>query len=316
MPLKRLLLAAPRGYCAGVDRAVQTVEKALELHGPPVYVRKEIVHNKHVVESLEERGAIFVDDVAEVPQGRTVVFSAHGVSPAVHDAAAGRSLETIDATCPLVTKVHVEARKFAGDGYTIVLVGHEGHEEVEGTTGEAPEHILLVQTEDDVDALEVEDPERVAFITQTTLSVDETTGIIRRLREKFPHMIGPRTDDICYATQNRQDAVKQLAPQCDLVLVIGSRNSSNSNRLVEVARQHGARSHLIDNEHEVREEWLEGAETVGITSGASAPEELVQRLIGFFRERGVTDVSTLEVTEEDVRFMLPRDIRELLAERA
>ena len=316
MPPKRLILAAPRGYCAGVDRAVQTVEKALDLHGPPVYVRKEIVHNKHVVESLEERGAIFVDDVDEVPEGRTVVFSAHGVSPAVHSAAAGRQLETIDATCPLVTKVHVEARKFAGDGYTIVLVGHEGHEEVEGTTGEAPEHIVLVQTEDDVDALEVDDPERVAFITQTTLSVDETAGIIRRLREKFPKMIGPRTDDICYATQNRQDAVKKLAPECDLVLVIGSRNSSNSNRLVEVARQHGASSHLIDNEHEVREEWLEGVETVGITSGASAPEELVQRLIAFFEARGAEEVSTLEVTEEDVRFMLPRDIRELLAERA
>ncbi len=316
MAPKRLILAAPRGYCAGVDRAVQTVEKALELHGPPVYVRKEIVHNKHVVESLEERGAIFVDDVDEVPEGRTVVFSAHGVSPAVHDAAAGRQLETVDATCPLVTKVHVEARKFAGEGYTIVLVGHEGHEEVEGTTGEAPDHILLVQTEEDVDALEVDDPERVAFITQTTLSVDETTGIIRRLREKFPSMVGPRTDDICYATQNRQDAVKKLAPECDLVLVIGSRNSSNSNRLVEVARQHGARSHLIDNEHEVREEWLEGAETVGITSGASAPEELVQRLIEFFKARGTEEVSTLEVTEEDVRFMLPRDIRELLAERA
>src|SRR3954470_21554626 len=316
MPLKRLLLAAPRGYCAGVDRAVQTVEKALELHGPPVYVRKEIVHNKHVVQSLEQRGAVFVDDVDEVPEGRTVVFSAHGVSPAVHSAAAGRQLETIDATSPLVTKVHVEARKFAGDGYTIVLVGHEGHEEVEGTTGEAPQHIVLVQTEEDVDQLEVDDPERVAFITQTTLSVDETAGIIRRLREKFPRMVGPRTDDICYATQNRQDAVKRLAPECDLVLVIGSRNSSNSNRLVEVARQHGAQSHLIDNEHEVREEWLEEAETVGITSGASAPEELVQRLIAFFQARGVEDVSTLEVTEEDVRFMLPRDIRELLAERA
>jgi 4-hydroxy-3-methylbut-2-enyl diphosphate reductase len=313
---KRLILAAPRGYCAGVDRAVQTVEKALELHGPPVYVRKEIVHNKHVVQSLEERGAVFVDDVDEVPEGRTVVFSAHGVSPAVHTAAADRQLDTVDATCPLVTKVHVEARKFAGDGYTIVLVGHEGHEEVEGTTGEAPENIVLVQTEEDVDALQVEDPERVAFITQTTLSVDETTGIIRRLREKFPSMVGPRTDDICYATQNRQDAVKKLAPKCDLVLVIGSRNSSNSNRLVEVARQHGARSHLIDNEHEVREEWLEGADTVGITSGASAPEELVQRLIEFFKARGTEDVSTLEVTEEDVRFMLPRDIRELLAERA
>jgi 4-hydroxy-3-methylbut-2-enyl diphosphate reductase len=313
---RKILLAAPRGYCAGVDRAVVTVEKALELYGPPVYVRKEIVHNKHVVESLEQRGAVFVEQETEVPEGETVVFSAHGVSPAVHANAAGRGLNTIDATCPLVTKVHVEARKFAADGYTIVLVGHEGHEEVEGTTGEAPEHIVLVQTEEDVDALEIADPDKVAFITQTTLSVDETTGIIRKLRERFPNMVGPRTDDICYATQNRQDAVKQLAPMCDLVLVIGSRNSSNSNRLVEVARQHGARSYLIDNEGEVRDEWLEGVETVGITSGASAPEELVQRLITFFRERGADEVAEVEVTEEDVRFMLPKDIRQLLTARA
>jgi 4-hydroxy-3-methylbut-2-en-1-yl diphosphate reductase len=313
---RKILLAAPRGYCAGVDRAVQTVEKALELHGPPVYVRKQIVHNKHVVEGLEQRGAIFVEKVSEVPEGATVVFSAHGVAPAVHGRAAERSLNTIDATCPLVTKVHVEARKFAGDGYTIVLVGHAGHEEVEGTTGEAPAHIVLVQTEEDVDELEVEDPDRVAFITQTTLSVDETTGIVRRLREKFPNMVGPRTDDICYATQNRQDAVKKLAPLCDLVLVIGSRNSSNSNRLVEVARQHGAQSFLIDNELEVRDEWLEDVETVGITSGASAPEELVERLVQFFRVRGAKEVAEIEVTEEDVRFMLPKDIRELLTARA
>jgi len=311
-----ILLAAPRGYCAGVDRAVQTVEKALDLYGPPVYVRKEIVHNKHVVESLEQRGAIFVDQETEVPEGETVVFSAHGVAPSVHANAAQRSLNTIDATCPLVTKVHVEARKFAADGYTIVLVGHEGHEEVEGTTGEAPEHIVLVQTEEDAERLEVEDPDKVAFITQTTLSVDETMSIIRKLRERFPNMVGPRTDDICYATQNRQDAVKQLAPRCDLVLVIGSRNSSNSNRLVEVARQHGAASYLIDNEHEVKEEWLEGVDTVGITSGASAPEELVQRLIGYFRARGAEEVAELEVTEEDVRFMLPKDIRQLLTARA
>jgi 4-hydroxy-3-methylbut-2-en-1-yl diphosphate reductase len=313
---RKILLAAPRGYCAGVDRAVATVEHALELYGPPVYVRKEIVHNKHVVESLSRRGAIFVDEETEVPEGETVVFSAHGVAPSVHANAESRSLNTIDATCPLVTKVHVEARKFAADGYTIVLVGHEGHEEVEGTTGEAPEHIVLVQTEEDVDRLDVPDPDRVAFITQTTLSVDETTGIIRKLHEKFPNMVGPRTDDICYATQNRQDAVKQLAPRCDLVLVIGSRNSSNSNRLVEVARQHGARSYLIDNEHEVRDEWLEDVETVGITSGASAPEELVQRLIAYFQERGAQEVAELEVTEEDVRFMLPKDIRQLLTSRA
>jgi 4-hydroxy-3-methylbut-2-enyl diphosphate reductase len=313
---RKILLAAPRGYCAGVDRAVQTVEKALDLYGPPVYVRKEIVHNKHVVQSLEQRGAVFVDQETEVPEGETVVFSAHGVAPSVHANAQERGLNTIDATCPLVTKVHVEARKFAADGYTIVLVGHEGHEEVEGTTGEAPAHIVLVQTEADAERLEVEDPDKVAFITQTTLSVDETMSIIRKLRERFPNMVGPRTDDICYATQNRQDAVKQLAPRCDLVLVIGSRNSSNSNRLVEVARQHGARSYLIDNEHEVKEEWLRGVETVGITSGASAPEELVQRLIAFFRERGADDVSELEVTEEDVRFMLPKDIRQLLSARS
>jgi 4-hydroxy-3-methylbut-2-en-1-yl diphosphate reductase len=313
---KKVLLAAPRGYCAGVDRAVQTVEKALDLHDAPVYVRKQIVHNKHVVEELEKRGAIFVEQETEVPEGETVVFSAHGVAPSVHRQAAERRLDTIDATCPLVTKVHVEARKFAADGYTIVLIGHEGHEEVEGTTGEAPGHIVLVQTEEDVDRLEVEDPDKVAFITQTTLSVDETMGIIRKLRERFPNVVSPRTDDICYATQNRQDAVKQLAPRCDLVLVIGSRNSSNSNRLVEVARQHGSEAHLIDNEHEVRDEWLNGVETVGITSGASAPEELVQRLVEFFRARGAESVSELEVTEEDVRFMLPKDIRELLTARA
>src|SRR6478735_3413014 len=315
MPPKRLILAAPRGYCAGVDRAVQTVEKALELHGPPVYVRKEIVHNKHVVESLEERGAIFVDDVDEVPEGRTVVFSAHGVSPAVHSAAAGRELETIDATCPLVTKVHVEARKFAQQGYTIVLVGHEGHEEVEGTTGEAPGNIVLVQSTEEVDELELEDPDHVAYITQTTLSVDETSVIIERLKQKFPNIVGPKSDDICYATTNRQIAVKELARECDLVLVIGSANSSNSNRLVEVARELGTASHLIDNSLQVREEWLEGVETVGITSGASAPEELVEQLVAFFRERGAADVSELRTVDEDVRFMLPKEIRTELAAR-
>jgi 4-hydroxy-3-methylbut-2-enyl diphosphate reductase len=310
---ERLLLAAPRGYCAGVDRAVQTVERALELYGPPVYVRKEIVHNKHVVEQLRSRGAVFVDQETEVPEGETVVFSAHGVAPSVHQNAEARSLRTIDATCPLVTKVHVEAKKFAAQGYTIVLIGHAGHEEVEGTMGEAPDQVVLIETEDDVDRLEVADPERVAYISQTTLSVDETTAIIARLRERFPAIIGPRTDDICYATTNRQAAVRQLARECDLVLVIGSRNSSNSNRLVEVARDHGAESHLIDNEAQVREEWLEGKRTVGITSGASAPEELVQRLVGFFRARGTTDVSEFEVVQEDVRFMLPKEIRKALA---
>jgi 4-hydroxy-3-methylbut-2-enyl diphosphate reductase len=313
---ERLLLAAPRGYCAGVDRAVQAVERALELYGPPVYVRKEIVHNKHVVEQLAARGAVFVDQETEVPKGETVVFSAHGVAPSVHANASQRSLRTIDATCPLVTKVHVEARKFAADGYTIVLIGHGGHEEVEGTMGEAPEHIVLVESEADVDTLEVADPERVAFISQTTLSVDETTAVIARLRERFPAIVGPRTDDICYATTNRQMAVRQMARECDLVLVIGSQNSSNSNRLVEVARAFGADSYLIDNEHEVREEWLEGKRTVGITSGASAPEELVQRLVAFFRERGTEDVSEFQVVQEDVRFMLPKEIRSELAARA
>jgi 4-hydroxy-3-methylbut-2-enyl diphosphate reductase len=310
---EKLLLAAPRGYCAGVDRAVQTVERALELHGAPVYVRKEIVHNKTVVEQLRARGAVFVESVADIPEGATVVFSAHGVAPSVHAKAQARSLATIDATCPLVTKVHVEAKKFAADGYTIVLIGHAGHEEVEGTMGEAPENIVLVQTEDDVDRLEVDDPERIAYISQTTLSVDETRAIINRLRRRFPAIIGPRTDDICYATTNRQAAVKQLAEQCDLVLVIGSRNSSNSNRLVEVAREHGADSHLIDSESEVREEWLEGKRVVGITSGASAPESLVQRLVEFFRSRGTSDVQELEVVQEDVRFMLPKVIRQRLA---
>jgi 4-hydroxy-3-methylbut-2-en-1-yl diphosphate reductase len=310
---EKLLLAAPRGYCAGVDRAVQTVERALELYGPPVYVRKEIVHNKHVVEQLGARGAVFVESETEVPEGATVVFSAHGVAPSVHANAARRRLETIDATCPLVTKVHVEAKKFAADGYTIVLIGHSGHEEVEGTMGEAPEHIVLIENEADVETLEVADPNKVAFISQTTLSVDETEAIIDRLRERFPAIVGPRTDDICYATTNRQAAVKQLARQADLVLVIGSRNSSNSNRLVEVAREHGAESHLIDNELHVEEEWLAGKRVVGITSGASAPEELVQRLVEFFRARGTEDVGELEVVQEDVRFMLPKTIRRAMA---
>ncbi len=312
---KRVLLAAPRGYCAGVDRAVETVEKALDVHGPPVYVRKEIVHNKHVVEELAKRGAIFVEEETEVPEGELVVFSAHGVAPSVHRNAATRSLRTIDATCPLVTKVHVEARKFAEQGYTIVLIGHQGHEEVEGTTGEAPASIILVETIEDVDALELDDPDHVAFITQTTLSVDETAGIIARLRERFPNITAPKSDDICYATTNRQIAVKQLARECELVLVIGSTNSSNSNRLVEVAREHGAASHLIDNATQVDEDWLDGVRTVGITSGASAPEELVSALVEFFRERGAEDISELRAIDEDVRFMLPKQIRNDLAAR-
>jgi 4-hydroxy-3-methylbut-2-en-1-yl diphosphate reductase len=313
---EKLLLAAPRGYCAGVDRAVQTVERLLDMHGPPVYVRKEIVHNKHVVESLRARGAIFVDELEDsIPEGAITVFSAHGVSPAVHADAERRGLQTIDATCPLVTKVHREAVKFAAEGYTIVLIGHAGHEEVEGTTGEAPDHIVLVQTEEDVDTLEVPDPDKVAYISQTTLSVDETRSIINRLREKFPSITGPRTDDICYATTNRQAAVKQMAEQCDLVLVIGSANSSNSQRMVDVARDYGAQAHLIDNETMVQEEWLEGARVVGISSGASAPEDLVERLVAFFRERGTEQVEDFEVLREDVRFMLPKTIRQQMAAR-
>jgi 4-hydroxy-3-methylbut-2-en-1-yl diphosphate reductase len=308
-----ILLASPRGYCAGVDRAVQTVERALELYGAPVYVRKEIVHNKHVVEELRDRGAIFVETETEVPEGATVVFSAHGVAPSVHVGAAERQLRTIDATCPLVTKVHVEAKKFAAQGYTIVLIGHAGHEEVEGTMGEAPDQIVLVQDEDEVDQLEVADPTRIAYISQTTLSVDETQTIIVRLRERFPQIVGPRTDDICYATTNRQTAVKQLARESDLVLVVGSRNSSNSNRLVEVAREYGAASYLIDNETEVAEEWLDGVRVLGITSGASAPEGLVSELVERFRRRGSVDVRELEVVSEDVRFMLPKTIRQALA---
>jgi 4-hydroxy-3-methylbut-2-en-1-yl diphosphate reductase len=311
--VEKLYLAAPRGYCAGVDRAVQTVERALDLYGAPVYVRKEIVHNKHVVEELRDRGAIFVEEETEVPEGATVVFSAHGVAPSVHANAEARQLRTIDATCPLVTKVHVEARKFAAEGYTIVLIGHSGHEEVEGTMGEAPDHIVLVESLEDVDKLEVEDPSKMAYISQTTLSVDETRDIILRLRERFPQITGPRTDDICYATTNRQMAVRQMARECDLVLVIGSRNSSNSNRLVEVARDHGAESHLIDNAAQVQDEWLEDKRVVGITSGASAPEQLVQGLVDFFRDRGTTDIAEFEVIQEDVRFMLPKEIRTALA---
>jgi 4-hydroxy-3-methylbut-2-enyl diphosphate reductase len=313
---EKVLLASPRGYCAGVDRAVQTVEHALDHYGPPVYVRKEIVHNKHVVKQLSERGAVFVDSANEVPEGATVVFSAHGVAPTVHARAAARNLRTIDATCPLVTKVHVEAKRFAADGYTIVLIGHAGHEEVEGTMGEAPDAMILVETAEDVADLEVPDPERVAFISQTTLSVDETSGIIAALRDKFPRIVGPRTDDICYATTNRQAAVKQLAEQCDLVLVIGSRNSSNSNRLVDVTRDLGTEAHLIDNASQLQEEWLDGKRVVGITSGASAPDELVQDLVQVFRDRGTTEIDEFDVIQENMRFMLPKEIRGVLEDGA
>jgi 4-hydroxy-3-methylbut-2-en-1-yl diphosphate reductase len=311
--VEKLLLAAPRGYCAGVDRAVQAVERALELNGRPVYVRKEIVHNKHVVESLRERGAVFVDDEQDIPDGAVTVFSAHGIAPTVRASAEAKALRTIDATCPLVTKVHVEAQRFAREGYTIVLVGHEGHEEVEGTMGEAPDLMVLVQNEQDVLDLEVPDAERVAYITQTTLAVNETSTIVALLRERFPKIVGPRTDDICYATTNRQAAVQRMADICDLVLVVGSRNSSNSVRLVEVARDQGAEAYLIDNRGEVREEWLEGKRVVGISSGASAPEYLVRELVEFFRGRGVTDVAELDVIRENVRFMLPKEIREASA---
>ncbi len=292
-----------------MDRAVQTVEEALDEHGAPIYVRKEIVHNKHVVEQLAARGAIFVEEETEVPEGEIVVFSAHGVAPAVHERAAERRLRTIDATCPLVTKVHVEARKFAEEGYTIILVGHEGHEEVEGTMGEAPDSIVLVQTVEDADTLELDDPEQVALITQTTLSVDETAEIIARLKERFPQIVTPKSEDICYATTNRQIAVKEIAAECDLVLVIGSTNSSNSNRLVEVAREYGAESYLIDNHTQVDPLWLEGVETVGITSGASAPEDLVEDLVNLFREMGVEEIGESRTVDESVRFMLPKEIR-------
>ncbi|MBO9531925.1 MAG: 4-hydroxy-3-methylbut-2-enyl diphosphate reductase [Solirubrobacteraceae bacterium] len=317
MAIDRILLACPRGYCAGVSRAVETVERALDLHGAPVYVRKEIVHNKHVVETLRDRGAVFVDELTdEIPEGAITVFSAHGVSPAVHADAERRQLQTIDATCPLVTKVHREAIKFAADGYTIVFIGHGGHEEVEGTMGEAPESMVLVETEDDVDRLEFAEGTKLAYLSQTTLAVTETRDIIARLRERFPSIVGPRTDDICYATTNRQAAVKELAPHCDLVLVLGSQNSSNSKRLVEVAKENGADSYLIDGASEVQDAWLEGVGTIGITSGASAPDELVQRLVAFLRERGAPEPEDFEVLREDVRFMLPKEIRKGLAAAA
>ena len=307
---KRVLLAAPRGYCAGVDRAVVTVEKALDLYGPPVYVRKEIVHNKHVVTTLEKRGAIFVDETDEVPEGATVIFSAHGVAPIVHEEARALSLKTIDATCPLVTKVHREAKRFASDDYDILLIGHEGHEEVVGTSGEAPDNIILVQSPDHVDQVEVRDPSKVVWLSQTTLSVDETMETVRRLREKFPALQDPPSDDICYATQNRQLAVKQMAPETDLMIVVGSRNSSNSVRLVEVALEHGARDgHLVDYADEIDEAWLSGVSTVGVTSGASVPEVLVRDVLTFLADRGYDDVQHVTAAEESLLFALPNELR-------
>jgi 4-hydroxy-3-methylbut-2-enyl diphosphate reductase len=307
--VKRILLASPRGYCAGVERAVDTVEQALELWGPPVYVRKQIVHNAHVVRELEERGAIFVDSETEIPPGATVVFSAHGVAPVVHENAQRQQLKTIDATCPLVTKVHSEARHYARQGYTIVLIGHAGHEEVEGTMGEAPDSIVLVESAEEAKRVELPQTERLAYITQTTLSVDETNEVIDVLRRRFPRIEAPKKEDICYATTNRQRAVKAMLSEIDLLLVIGSRNSSNSNRLVEVARAHGVPAHLIDDETEIDEDWLLGVETLGVTSGASAPEKLVRRVLAWFRERGVEDVSQFTDEFEDVTFKLPVEVR-------
>jgi 4-hydroxy-3-methylbut-2-en-1-yl diphosphate reductase len=313
---KRVLLAAPRGYCAGVDRAVVTVEKALDLYGPPVYVRKQIVHNKHVVTTLEKRGAIFVDETDEVPEGATVVFSAHGVAPVVHEEAKQLSLKTIDATCPLVTKVHREAVRFAKDEYDILLIGHEGHEEVVGTSGEAPEHITLVQSPEHVDEVEVRDPDKVVWLSQTTLSVDETMETVRRLREKFPNLQDPPSDDICYATQNRQLAVKQMAAETDLMIVVGSTNSSNSVRLVEVAIEHGAKDgHLVDYADEIDEAWLDGVTTVGVTSGASVPEVLVRDVLDFLARRGYEDVKAITAAEESLLFALPNELRRDLKAR-
>jgi 4-hydroxy-3-methylbut-2-enyl diphosphate reductase len=307
---KRVLLAKPRGYCAGVDRAVEAVERALEKHGAPVYVRKQIVHNVHVVETLAARGAVFVDETDDVPEGAIVVFSAHGVSPAVRSQAAERNLHTIDATCPLVTKVHQEAKRFAREDFDILLVGHEGHEEVEGTAGEAPQHIQLVESAADVAQVTVRDPEKVVWLSQTTLSVDETMETVRALRERFPTLQDPPSDDICYATQNRQVAVKAMAPQCDLVLVVGSRNSSNSVRLVEVALQNGAgASYLIDYARDVRPEWLEGVTTVGVTSGASVPEVLVRGVLDLLSEHGWGEIEEFTTAEETLVFSLPRELR-------
>jgi 4-hydroxy-3-methylbut-2-enyl diphosphate reductase len=307
--VKRLVLASPRGYCAGVERAVDILDRALEIHGPPVYVRKQIVHNSHVVRAFEERGAVFVESENEVPPGAPVVFSAHGVAPSVYDNARGRRLETIDATCPLVSKVHAEARHYAARGFSIVLIGHRGHEEIEGTMGEAPRSILLVETVEDAERVRPPQTERLAYVTQTTLSVDDTREIVATLRRRFPGIQAPSKEDICYATTNRQRAVKRLLRRVDLLLVVGSRNSSNSNRLVEAARAGGVAAHLIDDEGGIDEAWLDGVETVGLTSGASAPESVVQRVVTWFRERGVTHVDTIEIAREDVAFGLPPGLR-------
>jgi len=310
--LKRVVLAAPRGFCAGVVRAIEIVNTVVQLLPPPIYVRKEIVHNRFVVERLKQRGVIFVNELDEVPDGATVIFSAHGVSPAVREMARRKNLRVIDATCPLVTKVHLEAIRFAQEGYSIVLIGHEGHEEVEGTMGEAPHCTYLVQSVEDVERLQVPNPEKVAYLTQTTLSVDDTAEIVAALKRKFPKIVGPRTDDICYATQNRQNAVKALAKQVDVILVIGSQNSSNSQRLKEVAISNGCPAYLIDGAEHIRTEWLIDAESVGVTSGASAPEILVKQVIQRLQELGATEVVEFRLTEERVQFAPPPELKELL----
>src|SRR5438477_4717529 len=295
--VRKVLLASPRGYCAGVERAVDTVEKALDLYGPPVYVRKQIVHNLHVVRDLEARGAVFVDEETDVPEGETVVVSAHGVAPSVHANAEARQLNTIDATCPLVTKVHAQARRYAAAGYTVLLIGHAQHEEVVGTMGEAPDAIVVVESVEDVDGLDFADDAKLAYVTQTTLSVDETGEVIAALRERFPAIHAPKREDICYATSNRQWAVKEMLSEIELLLVIGSRNSSNSNRLVEVARAHGVAAHLIDDESEIDDAWIDGVEVVGVTSGASAPEKLVDRVCDWFRARGTAEIEPYRLVD-------------------
>ena len=310
---KKVLLAAPRGYCAGVDRAVITVEKALDLYGAPVYVRKEIVHNKHVVSTLEARGAIFVSETDEVPEGALVIFSAHGVSPAVHQAAANRNLKTIDATCPLVTKVHHEVKRFASEDYDILLIGHHGHEEVEGTAGEAPDNVHVIDTADEISNIKLREGKKLIWLSQTTLSVDETIKTVRALKEKFPEIVDPPSDDICYATQNRQTAIKEIAPNADLVLVVGSINSSNSVRLVEVSLEYGAKAaYLIDYAAEVKDEWFEGVETIGVSSGASVPEILVKDLLKELDARGYSDVETVTASEEHLLFAIPPELRKEL----
>ena len=307
----KVLLAAPRGYCAGVDRAVEAVERALDKHGAPVYVRKQIVHNLHVVKDLEAKGAVFVEEETEVPEGAALVLSAHGVAPEVYANAAARGLQVIDATCPLVTKVHVEARRFASQGHTIVLIGHAGHEEVVGTTGQAPERTILVQSPEEARTVQLSDTGQISYLTQTTLSVDETEEILAILRERFPTLEGPPSDDICYATQNRQDAVKVIAPRADVMLVIGSQNSSNSNRLAEVSKERGTPAYLVDDDSDVDPAWLEGAEVVGLTSGASAPEWLVANMISYLAARGFDELEEVTVAEEGVRFSLPAGVRTL-----